>query len=222
MVKTIIQSILGLAAFAAFWFGLAGRLDWWQGWILLIVFTFLVAAFAWRLASTDPGLLRERNRPGGEVPAWDRWLMRAYTLLLVGQLVLSALDSGRFRWSQVPWGVQLLGWCFIVGSAFAIWRVTASNPYLSSWARLQDDRDQVVVQDGPYAIIRHPMYLAIAVVFLGMPLALASWWSLVPAMANIGLFVYRTHREDEMLRRGLPGYEAYAQTVRYRLIPGLW
>jgi protein-S-isoprenylcysteine O-methyltransferase Ste14 len=110
----------------------------------------------------------------------------------------------------------------IVGSAFAIWRVTASNPYLSSWARLQDDRDQVVVQDGPYAIIRHPMYSAIAGAFLGMPLALASWWSLVPAMVNIGLFVYRTHREDEMLKRGLPGYEAYAQSVRYKLIPGVW
>ncbi|MGA9192234.1 MAG: isoprenylcysteine carboxylmethyltransferase family protein [Anaerolineales bacterium] len=222
MVKAIIQSILGLAAFAAFWFGLAGRLGWWQGWILLIVFTLLVAGFAWRLASTDPGLLRERNRPGGDVPVWDRWIMRVYTLMLVVQLAVSALDSGRFRWSQVPWGVQLLGWCLIVGSAFAIWRVTASNPYLSSWARLQDDRDQVVVQDGPYAIIRHPMYSAIAGAFLGMPLALASWWSLVPAMVNIGLFVYRTHREDEMLKRGLPGYEAYAQSVRYKLIPGVW
>jgi len=222
MVTGVIQGILGLAAFAAFWFALAGRLDWWQGWTLLVVFALLVTAFAWRLAATDPELLRERNRPGGEVPAWDQWIMRIYTLVLVVQLAVTALDSGRFRWSEVSWVVQLLGWSVIIGAAIAIGRVTVSNPYLSSWARLQDDREQVVVQEGPYAHIRHPMYLAIAAVFFGMPLALASWWSLVPATINIGLFVYRTYREDEMLMRGLPGYEEYAQTVRYRLIPGVW
>ncbi len=222
MAKAILQSGLVLAAFAVFWFGLAGRLDWWQGWALLIVFTAFVAAFTWRLASTDPELLKERNRPGGEVPAWDLWIMRIYTSVLLIQLALSALDSGRFRWSNVAPIVQVVGWCIIVGAALAIWRVTKSNPFLSSSARVQDDRTQVVVQDGPYALVRHPMYLAIAATFVGMSLALASWWALIPAAINVGLFVYRTYREDEMLKHGLPGYAAYAQVVKCRLIPGVW
>ncbi len=222
MAPAIQRGVLGLAAFGAFWFGLAGRLDWWQGWICLTVFTLFVALFALRLASTNPGLLVERNRPGGEVPTWDRWIMRIYSVILLIQLAVSALDSGRFRWSAMPLAVQLLGWGIIIAAGSVIWRLTISNPFLSSSARLQPDRAQVVIQDGWYGFVRHPMYLAIVATLVGMPLAVASWWALMPAAANVGLFVYRTYREDEMLRRGLPGYPAYAQSVKYRLIPGIW
>lgn len=222
MPRAILQSVIALAAFASIWFGLRGRVDWWQGWAVLVAFTFFVAAFAWRLASTDPELFKERNRPGGEVPAWDKWVMRAYTLVLIVQLGLSALDSGRFRWSAMPWLVQLFGWFIVVAAGAAIWRIAMCNPFLSSSARLQDGRAQVVVREGPYAFVRHPMYLAISATFLGMSLALASWWALIPAAINLGLFVYRTYREDEMLQHGLPGYDDYARAVRYRLIPRVW
>jgi protein-S-isoprenylcysteine O-methyltransferase Ste14 len=96
------------------------------------------------------------------------------------------------------------------------------NAYLSSWARLQEDREQVVVQTGAYRYIRHPMYLGIIVAFLGIPFALASWWAMIPGIVIIGLFVYRTHREDLMLIHGLNGYADYAERVRYRLLPGIW
>lgn len=222
MRKAVLQGVVGLAVFAVAWFGLAGRLDWWQGWVLLGVFTVLVSAFAWRLASTDPGLLEERQRPGGDVPAWDVWVLRVYSLMLIIQLALAALDSGRFGWSTVAWGWQVLGWCMMLGAGAAVGWVARSNPFLSSSARLQDDRAQIVVQDGPYAWVRHPMYLAIAVTFIGMSLALASWWALVPAAVNVGLFVYRTVREDEMLKQGLQGYAEYAKRVKFRLLPGIW
>jgi protein-S-isoprenylcysteine O-methyltransferase Ste14 len=220
--QAILQGVLGLAIFGAFWLGLAGRLDWWQGWVCLTAFTLFVALFAWRLASTNPDLLTERNRPGGEVPTWDQRIMRTYSLTLLIQLAVSALDSGRFRWSDMPLAVQLLGWGIVIAAGSMIWRVTMSNPFLSSSARLQPDRAQVVIQEGWYGFVRHPMYLAIAAIFIGMSLALASWWALIPATMNVGLFVYRTHREDEMLMHGLPGYEAYARTVKYRLIPRIW
>jgi protein-S-isoprenylcysteine O-methyltransferase Ste14 len=66
------------------------------------------------------------------------------------------------------------------------------------------------------------MYLGIIVAFLGIPLALSSWWAIVPSILIVGLFAYRTYREDLMLLRGLEGYAAYAQKVRYRLLPGVW
>jgi protein-S-isoprenylcysteine O-methyltransferase Ste14 len=66
------------------------------------------------------------------------------------------------------------------------------------------------------------MYLGIIVAFLGIPLALGSWWGLIPALLIAGLFVYRTHREDLMLIGGLNGYAEYADRVRYRLLPGIW
>ena len=97
-----------------------------------------------------------------------------------------------------------------------------TNAYLSSWARIQEDRGQVVIQEGLYQYIRHPMYLGIIMSFLGIPLLLASWWTMVPCLFNIGLFVYRTYREDMMLVDGLAGYVEYTQKVRYRLVPGIW
>jgi protein-S-isoprenylcysteine O-methyltransferase Ste14 len=66
------------------------------------------------------------------------------------------------------------------------------------------------------------MYLGIVVTFLALPLVLASWWSSIPAAIIVGLFVYRTNREEQMLRAGLPGYEDYARRVRFRILPGVW
>jgi protein-S-isoprenylcysteine O-methyltransferase Ste14 len=218
----ILQSVLILAGFSAFWFGLAGRITWWRGWLCLTAFTLFVGVFAWRLSTTNPELMDERNRPGGEVPAWDRWIMRAYTFVLAAQLAISALDSGRFQWSSVPLPIQVLGWALLIGSGTVVWQVTASNPYLSSSARVQTDRDQIVIRDGWYSIVRHPMYLAIIVAFIGMALILASWWALIPGAVNVGLFLYRTYREDEMLKKELPGYVDYAKDVKSKLVPGVW
>jgi len=97
-----------------------------------------------------------------------------------------------------------------------------TNAYLSSWARIQDDRGQVVVQEGIYRQIRHPMYLGIIVGFLGIPLALSSWWAMIPSVVIVGLFVYRAKREDQMLKDGLDGYTEYIKTVKYKLLPGAW
>ena len=97
-----------------------------------------------------------------------------------------------------------------------------ANAYLSSWARLQEDRGQVVIQEGAYRRIRHPMYLGIIVGFLGIPLVLSSWWAMIPSVVIVGLFVYRTYREDQMLIVGLAGYAEYTERVRYRLLPGIW
>jgi protein-S-isoprenylcysteine O-methyltransferase Ste14 len=98
----------------------------------------------------------------------------------------------------------------------------AVNAYLSSWARIQEDRGQVVVTEGLYGYVRHPMYLGITIGFAGVPLALGSWWALIPGLMIVGVFVYRTAREDRMLRQKLPGYADYAEKVRHRLLPGIW
>jgi protein-S-isoprenylcysteine O-methyltransferase Ste14 len=220
--RSSVKPLLGFCLFVAAWLAIAGRVDWWQGWSVLASCTVYVAAFGWHLARTNPGLMRERIRPGGSVAAWDRRIMAVYSWVLVLMLVISALDGGRFAWSNVPLGWQVLGWLLLVTAGAIVWQAASSNPYLSSWARLQEDRSQVVIRDGPYRLVRHPMYLAIMVALAGMPLALGSWWALIPAVTNIGLFIYRTAREDEMLLGGLPGYAEYSQTVKYRLIPGVW
>jgi len=218
----IVTGILGLAAFILLWFGIAGRLTWLQGWAFLLTFIAYVSGLVWRLSKLNPELLRERNQPAEKAEPWDRMVMGIYTVVLLILLIVTALDGGRYRWSFVPLGIQLIGWLLLIAACLLVWHVMMINAYLSSWARLQEDRGQVLVQEGAYRRIRHPMYLGIILAFLGVPLALGSWWAMIPSIVIVGLFVYRTYREDLMLIHGLAGYAEYTEKVRYRLLPGIW
>ena len=218
----ILRGILGLAVFILLWFGIAGRFTWVQGWAFLLAFIAYVSGLVWRLSKLNPELVRERNQPAEKAEPWDRVVMGIYMVILVILWIVTALDGGRYRWSFIPLGIQLIGWLLLILACLLIWHVMMTNAYLSSWARLQEDRGQVVVQEGAYRRIRHPMYLGIILAFLGIPLALGSWWAMIPSIVIDGLFVYRTYREDLMLIQGLAGYAEYTESVRYRLLPGIW
>ncbi len=211
-----------LAVFAAGWFGIAGRVAWGQGWALLSLFLVSVIALMWRLARTDPGLLEERSRMADNVEPWDKILMRVYGFLGLIFLVVAALDGGRFGWSVVPFWAQAFGWVLVILAGRIVWHVTTANPFLSRWARIQEDRGHVVVSGGLYSRVRHPMYLGIIILFVGLSLALASWLALIPGALIACLFVYRTSREERMLIEGLSGDAEYTEKVKYRLIPGIW
>jgi len=218
----IVTGIVGLALLTILWFGVAGRVTWWQGWAFLLTFVFYTGILMWRLSLVNPELVRERNLPSEKAEAWDRAVMGIYAVILVLLLIVSALDGGRYIWSDIPLGVQMIGWILLVAAGVIVWHVMMINAYLSSWARIQADRGQVVIQEGMYKRIRHPMYLGIVISFLGIPLILNSWWAMIPGLIIIGLFVYRTYREDLMLIDGLSGYAEYTEKVRYRLLPGIW
>ena len=222
ILSRIAARIVGMVVFTLVWFGIAGRVTWWQGWVFLLVFITYSMILVWRISKLNPDLMRERNRPADTAERWDRVVMGSYSAVLVVFLIVCALDGGRFGWSVVPLSVQMLGWLLLVVAGALVWHLMTTNAYLSSWARIQADRGQVVVQEGMYRHIRHPMYLGIIAAFLGIPLVLSSWWALIPSVVIVGLFVYRTYREDRMLVGGLAGYAEYAEKVRYRLLPGIW
>ncbi len=222
IIPRIVTGVLGLVVFALIWFGIAGRLTWWQGWVFLLLFTAYTVVLTWRVSKLNPELVRERNQPAEKAEPWDRVVMGIYTGILLILLIVIALDGGRYHWSSVPLGIQLIGWLLLVFAGLMVWHVMMTNAYLSSWARLQEDREQVVVQEGAYRHIRHPMYLGIMVGFVGIPLAMGSWWAMMPSIVIVGIFVYRTYREDRMLVDGLAGYAEYSERVPYRLLPGIW
>ena len=218
----ILSTVAGVIVGALIWFGLAGRLTWWQGWAFPLIFLAYSGILAWRLSKLDPNLAQERARPADAAEGWDRVLMRVYTGVVVAMLLVAALDGGRFAWSVVPLGIQGLGWILEMLTGAIVWHVMMVNAYLSSWVRLQQDRGQIVIRDGLYRHVRHPMYLGIILGYIGVPLVLGSWWAMVPSAVIVGIFVYRTCREDRMLLEGLQGYAEYAEKVRYRLLPGIW
>jgi protein-S-isoprenylcysteine O-methyltransferase Ste14 len=74
----------------------------------------------------------------------------------------------------------------------------------------------------PYAVVRHPMYAYVLPFAVGTSLMLGSLWGLLGFIPMLALLAARTLGEEAVMREGLAGYGAYAQKVRYRLVPGVW
>jgi protein-S-isoprenylcysteine O-methyltransferase Ste14 len=202
---------------AAALFGAAGRLDIVEFWCWLGV---LAAACFTCLLVMDPDLVRERARPGGKRPSPGYFLV---TLLLLADLAVAGLDRSRLHWSDsVPtWlrAVALL--LFALAWVPFVWAVRV-NRFFSSAVRIQHDRGQHVISDGPYRFMRHPGYATSLVLALTSGVALGSWLAAAICWLGVPVLFWRTQIEDRMLRAELPGYDAYATRVKYRLLPGVW
>jgi len=217
-----ILTVLGmLVLFGAILFALAGRLDWWEAWIFLgIDLAGILANGLWGL-SHNPEMINERGRIGPNAKNWDKVLGAFYTLFLVATFVIAGLDE-RFGWSAAPlWAKVLGGIGFVVSLLITFW-VMATNTYLSTIVRIQEERGHTTVTSGPYRFVRHPMYVGILLMSMGMPLLLGSWWAMIPGALIVVWVIIRTALEDRTLQAELGGYQEYAARVKYRLIPGIW
>jgi len=203
----------------------AGRLDWVWGWVYVgIVVSFtLISRIA--VIRTNPDLIAERAQSldREDVKGWDRLII--FFMLLVGPLawmIVAGLDA-RFGWSpQIPLALRLVALAIMIpGYVVAAWAMVV-NRYYSAVVRIQKDRSQTVVTDGPYRFVRHPSYAAGMVSYLMNPILLGSLWALIPCGLVLLATVIRTALEDRTLLEELDGYKDYAQRVRYRLIPGIW
>jgi protein-S-isoprenylcysteine O-methyltransferase Ste14 len=217
-VSVYIQSILFVLLTAVVLFAAAGTVAIAGFWIYIAIYavTFLVS-----LVILDPDLLRERMRPGGQPPPR---VLRIFTILLFVHWIVAGLDRGRFHWSDtVPVWLQAAGLIVTAASyALALWAMRV-NRFFSSVARIQSDRGQHVITSGPYAVIRHPGYLAGFAIIIASGLALDSWLAeavlVIPCIPGL---MIRAVTEDRMLQAELPGYRDYASRVRWRVLPGIW
>ncbi len=82
--------------------------------------------------------------------------------------------------------------------------------------------DHRVVDTGPYALVRHPIYTAAIGLYLGTALVFAAWWSLLAFGVVAVSYALKARLEDGYLRANLPGYADYMARVRHRLLPGVW
>jgi protein-S-isoprenylcysteine O-methyltransferase Ste14 len=213
----LLRSIIFLATTGALLFVSAGRLDLPFFWAF---FAVVVTAWVVTLGTMDRGLMQERLKPGPG--GTDRRRPLLFLPFFAALLVVAGLDVGRFAWSHVPTWVQILALALVAaGYGLSLWAVR-TNRFFSPVVRIQAERGHELITTGPYAIVRHPGYAAALVVMLATAPALGSWWALLPALATAALFFRRIVIEDRFLHANLPGYPAYAQQVRYRLLPGVW
>lgn len=223
--RILAKIFIGVAATAVFvgvFFWIAGRLDWTRGWAYIGLLTCgqsMSSVYIWR---KDPEVLRRRGRIGEGTKTWDKILLGLFGIGYLAEIVVAALDE-RYDVSTMS------GWLWPVGAsmyAFCVFILTwamAVNTHFEKTVRIQHDRGHRVIDSGPYRIVRHPGYLgAILGFILAVPFLLGSWWAFAPAMLAVVCLIVRTALEDRTLQNELDGYKAYAQNVRYRLLPGVW
>ena len=197
------------------------RWDYWQGWLFLAVFTGLTAGSTVYLAHNDPALLERRMAAGPwqEKEPSQRLIVSAIIVAFFAAIVFPALAQ-RFGLTPVPAAVSLLGELLMVASFLAMFRVLSENSWAA--ANVSVAADQRVVDSGPYAYVRHPMYAGAIWLFAAIPLALGSWWPVVIVVPVVPVLMWRLTDEERVLRRDLPGYAEYVRRVPYRLIPRVW
>ncbi len=200
----------------------AGRVNWKRGWIYIALYVTALVIGEIVVSVKSPEILQERAQRHANTKTFDRVILPLVMLTFFLFPVVAGLDAVRFGWSHVGWKALIAGLpLYLTGCVLVPWTMIA-NPHLEKTVRIQEERGHQVVKIGPYAVVRHPMYAGVILQSLAAPLLLGSLWSYVPVGATICLFVVRTALEDRTLRNELPGYEEYAMTTRYRLLPGIW
>jgi protein-S-isoprenylcysteine O-methyltransferase Ste14 len=221
LVRTLAGFVFLFAVMGGVIFGAAGGVDFWQGWALIGVFagcSGLITVWLWR---HDKALLERRVKagPGAETDPAQNLIQALAGVIFLATFAVPGLDH-RFGWSHVPAPIALLGDLLVVVGFLVVFFVFRENSFTSGTIEIAED--QRVVDSGLYALVRHPMYAGALVMFIGLPLALGSWWGLVPATAIVPILAWRLGREEQFLLAELAGYEDYRSRVRARLVPYLW
>jgi protein-S-isoprenylcysteine O-methyltransferase Ste14 len=221
-VNRFIQILISVVLMGLLLFLSAGRVDWLAAWIFLGTYVLTVLTVGVWVARKNPSVVNERGKVAKNTKSWDKVLMTLYTVMMLVLMIVAGLDAGRYGWSTMPIVIQIAGWVGLMFAMIITYWAMATNTFLATVVRIQDDRGHHVSTAGPYRYVRHPMYAAILIVWPSVALLLGSWWALIPAAVIDIIFVIRTRLEDRTLQAELPGYVDYTQHTRYRLIPGVW
>ena len=196
----------------------AGTLNYWQVYayiaVLVIPMLFLVSYFL----KNDPQFLVRRMKMK-EKEQQQTIIQIAFSFIFLSSYVVSGLDR-RFGWSDVPVEIVFISLFVILLGYLLIFLVFRENSYASRIIEVEEN--QKVISTGLYGIIRHPMYFGMLIMFIPTPVALGSYWGLIPVATIPLALIFRILNEEKVLSRDLPGYWEYCQKTKYRLIPFLW
>lgn len=203
----------------------AGTWRWLEGWLFSLWMAVMVDSNVIYLYFKDPELLAERAHQSGQdnQKKWDRYFLPfAYSMSIIW-FILIPMDAKRFGWSPAfPVGLKILGGLFLIPALYFIYFATAENTFLSTRVRIQSERKQNVVSSGVYGFVRHPLYLGVLLMLVGIPLLTGSLIGLIISFIALVALIVRILGEEKMLIEELDGYQDYTMKVKYRLFPFIW
>jgi protein-S-isoprenylcysteine O-methyltransferase Ste14 len=221
MAKRIAIQTAAFFIFFALMFVGAGTVDFWQGWVFCLLFSFSTIATGIYLVKYDRPLLERRMRfgPWQESRPIQKVAITLTFLMFVAVVIVSALDH-RFAWSRVPASLVVIANVLMVATFGFFLVVLRANSYAASTITVE--AGQRVISSGPYAYVRHPMYTGAVLLVLAIPVALGSWWGLLVPVISAPVLIARILDEERALGAELPGYQDYLAAVPWRLLPGVW
>ena len=216
------KHLSGTLVFFSILFISAGRLDYWQGWIYVII-GLIMFSLNYTVLRIDFRLLEERSKPGEGTKKWDKLILGISFIITISMYIIAGLDSGRYQWSpDFHWSIYLIGIFLTISGQLLYLIAQKQNKSFFSTVRVQTEREHAVCESGLYKIVRHPAYLASIIQSIGFPLLIGSLWSIIPISLLIILLIIRTYLEDKTLIDELKGYLEYSHKTRYKIIPYVW
>lgn len=217
-----LRLLMTFVVLGAFLFLPAGSLRFWQAWLYLLLLEISWAFFFLSFFKTDPQLLERRLRRHEPDPA-QRIFQKFSNAFIFSGFLLAGLDF-RFGWTRffapIPMPAVFAAQVLTLASYFIVFWVMKHNTFASSTVQIEPG--QTVIRSGPCGFVRHPMYTGMALAMISTPLALGSLVSLAVFILEVPALIYRLTNEERTLRRDLPGYSDYCESVRFRLLPGVW
>ena len=214
-IQALTKFLLGVVIFGLLIFLPAGSLHYWQGWLMMGILFVPMFIAGLVMMVKNPELLRKRLNAKEEEKE-QKTVVALSMVMFIAAFVVAGLNW-RFQWLLLPeWAVWLAAALFLFGYVLYA-EVLRENTYLSRTVEVQED--QKVIDTGLYGIVRHPMYTATIILFLSMPLVLASPISFLIMLLYIPLIAKRIRNEEAVLEQGLKGYSDYKQRVKYKVLP---
>ena len=198
----------------------SGSLQYWYAWIYMLTLFIPAVVVMGYFIRKDPDFMDSRLSKRREKEKEHKSIQNLLAIPLFLGLFIPGFDF-RFHWSHIPLLVVLISDAFVLSGYLIIIRVMIENRFATSIIEIS--QEQKVIETGPYRIVRHPMYTGGMLLLVFTPLALGSYWALIPfAVCTLTALILRIINEEKLLIQNLPGYKEYCQKTRYRLIPLIW
>jgi protein-S-isoprenylcysteine O-methyltransferase Ste14 len=219
-IKMVFRIALLFVFLGLIFFLTAGSIRYWEAWIYfvtLIIPAFFVIVYFFK---KDPDFIESRILKRREKEKVHRSIQNSFSIIFLIGLLIPGFDF-RFQWTDIPLFIVLISDVFVLIGYLIIARVMEENRYAS--AIIEISQEQKVIETGPYKIVRHPMYSGGMIFLIFTPLALGSYWALIPFLIiTLVALILRIINEEKLLIANLPGYKEYCQKTKYRLIPFIW
>jgi len=196
----------------------AGTLIYWQVYLYIIILVVPMIFVLFYFLKNDP-LFLERRTKAKEKEKEQIIIQIVFSFIFLSGFVIPGFDK-RFGWSDVPIYIVIIADIVILFGYLLIFFVFKQNSYASRIVEVE--KNQKVISTGLYGFVRHPMYIGVIIMFVPTPIALGSYWGLIPMTTIPIALVFRIINEEKVLSKDLPGYKDYCQKTRYRLIPYVW